>query len=169
MSRYLLKSDNYETPEWAVVQLVAALRLPEGFKIWCPFHGIHGQMIRVLKEQGLNVVNSEDLDFFDEKSVPEDFDIIIDNPPFSTMQRIVPRALSFGKPVILILPLLNLRTKWIKNATREANAHFINAIPTKRINYDYEGKETKYNTQETCWFCWRTQNLWKEENGQVFL
>lgn len=171
MSHYLLKADNYETPLWAVNELISALEIKPETRIWCPFHGMNGQMIKILRSHNLNVVNEEDVDFFDDKNVPREFDMILDNPPFSQMQRIVPRALSFGKPVILVLPILNLRTKWIKEITREKASHFITASPSKRVQYDYEGKPTKHCNFETTWFCWNTKGMWwgADERGQIFL
>lgn len=166
--KYLNPRDNYETPIWAVKELVKSLDLTDT-KIWCPFHGNNGQMIRILKEMNLDVVSSEDLDFFDDDNIPKEWDILIDNPPFSMMQRIVPRALSFKKPVILILPLLNQRTKWLKETTLANSIHFTTAMPSKRINYDLDGKHTKHATQETAWFCWNTEDLWWGNKGVIFL
>lgn len=163
--QYYLKSDNYETPSWAVKELLASLELKPNTKIWCPFHGERGQMIQILESMNLQVVYDKDKDFFDYE--PEDWDVIIDNPPFSIMRKIVARALSFKKPVILILPLLCQRNKWLKEATN--GTHLTLAEPSKRINFDMDGKPTHFCNFETCWYCWNTKNMWWGKEGIVHL
>lgn len=84
--------DNYSTPsilvnilipyllKWRDSFLVNNLREPI---IWLPFDTEDSQYYKILKEQGFQVVRShlnDDKDFF--KWQPEQFDLIVSNPPF---------------------------------------------------------------------------------------
>lgn len=166
MSNYLLESDNYETPSWAIEELVKSLEIKEHEKIWSPFRGNTGNNIKTLKKLKLEVVENE-VDFFDYE--PKEWDILLDNPPFSIKNKIVCRALSFKKPVILILPLLCSRNKWVKELTAEFGADLTLAMPSKRINFDLNGKQTFWATFETCWFCWNCSDRFWGKSGVIHL
>lgn len=65
-----------------------------------------------LKEEGFRVVRSsliEGQDFF--KYEPEQFDLIVDNPPFSLKDKVLERLYSFNKPFAVLLPLNSLQGK----------------------------------------------------------
>ena len=65
-----------------------------------------------LKEEGFRVVRSsliEGQDFF--KHEPEQFDLIVDNPPFSLKDKVLERLYSFNKPFAVLLPLNSLQGK----------------------------------------------------------
>src|SRR3954463_11678798 len=116
MSKYYLESDNYETPRWAIEELFKSLQVKPGEKIWSPFQGDTGNNVKFMKKLNLDVAENSSVDFFD--YVPESWDLLAANPPFSIKNKIVRHALGFGKPVILILPLLCARNKWVKELCR---------------------------------------------------
>lgn len=67
---------------------------------------------RRLKEERFNVVRSslaEGIDFF--KYQPSEFDLIVDNPPFSMKDKVLERLYSFNKPFAILLPLNSLQGK----------------------------------------------------------
>jgi len=166
MSHYLLESDNYETPAWAIEEFFKKLRVEKGEKIWSPFRGETGNNMRTMKRLNLELSEIQ-VDFFDYE--PEKWDLLIDNPPFSIKNKVVRRALAFKKPVILILPLLCSRNKWVKELTHEFGASLTLAMPSKRINFDLKGKPTFWVSFETCWFCWNCEDRFRGEKGVVYL
>ena len=84
--------------------------IPAGSKIWCPFDTVDSEFVVVLKKAGFDVIFShiwEGQDFFEYE--PEDYDMIISNPPFSRKLDVLARLYELNKPfaVILGLPILN--------------------------------------------------------------
>ncbi len=167
MSKYLLPSDNYETPSWAIEEFIKKLEIKKGERIWSPFRGNIGNNVKTLKKLNVDVVDNDDIDFFDYE--PKEWDLILDNPPFSIKNRIVRRALGFKKPVILILPLLCARNKWVKELCREFDAPLTLAMPSKRIQYEMCGEPTFHNIQETAWFCWNCEDRFFGKSGVIHL
>jgi hypothetical protein len=105
-------SENNElyTPLYAVDPIIKYL--PKDKIIWCPFDEEWSAFYRRLKEEGFKVIRSslqEGLDFF--KYEPEQWDIIVSNPPFSIKDKILERIYSFDKPFAILLPLNSLQGK----------------------------------------------------------
>ena len=74
-------ADEKYTPFYAVEPIVKYIK--PGSKIWCPFDKEWSAYSVLLKEKGLEVITShleEGKDFFEYE--PEDYDVIISNPPF---------------------------------------------------------------------------------------
>ena len=74
-------SDNYATDKlgWEIIQEY----IPKNKVIWSPFY-CDGKQKEYFEEMGYNIIH-EDKDFF---SYVPNYDIIIDNPPFSKMKEI---------------------------------------------------------------------------------
>lgn len=72
--------------------------------IWCPFDTIESNYYKIFIEHGYNVITShidDDLDFFEYQ--PDNFDIIISNPPYSRREDVLDRCFSFNKPFALLI------------------------------------------------------------------
>lgn len=96
------KNDEYYTPEYAVVPIIKYLK-PNSV-VWCPFDTEESNFVKVLCENGFNVVHghiSEGFDFFD-VDVPE-CDYIISNPPYSKKNEVVKRLFDIGKPFAMLM------------------------------------------------------------------
>ena len=90
------------TPRYGVLPIVKYL--PKDKIIWCPFDKEDSEFVKVLTEQGYKVVyshieNGQDFYIYE----PEEWDILVSNPPFTNKRQIFERALSFGKPFALIM------------------------------------------------------------------
>ena len=86
--------------------------LPKDKVIWCPFDENWSAFYRRLKEGGFKVVRSSLLkgqDFFEFE--PNEWDIIVSNPPFSVKDKVLERLYSFNKPFAILLPLNALQGK----------------------------------------------------------
>lgn len=98
------------TPAYAVDPIIKYL--PKDKIIWCPFSEEWSMFYKRLKEVGFKVVRSslvENKDFFE--YTPEEFDLIVDNPPFSIKDKVLERLYSFNKPFAVLLPLNSLQGK----------------------------------------------------------
>lgn len=128
------KHDECYTPKYAVEAILPYI--PSNLTIWCPFDTEESYFVKVLRENGFNVVRShidEGKDFFEYE--PEYWDIIVSNPPFTNKTRIFERAFSFGKPFILLMTAQWLNDsapiKLYRKYQKELQIiHF-----TKRINF----------------------------------
>ena len=90
------------TPRYGVLPIVKYL--PKDKIIWCPFDKEDSEFVKVLTEQGYKVVYSHienGQDFYTYE--PEEWDILVSNPPFTNKRQIFERALSFSKPFALIM------------------------------------------------------------------
>jgi len=86
--------------------------LPKDKIIWCPFDEEWSAFYQRLKEEGFNVVRSclmEGHNFFEYE--PDDWDILVSNPPFSLKDKVIERLYLFNKPFAILLPLNSLQGK----------------------------------------------------------
>lgn len=86
--------------------------LPKDKIIWCPWDDEWSAFYQKFKENGFNVVRSclmEGQNFFDYE--PDEWDIIVSNPPFSIKDKVLERLYSFNKPFAVLLPLNSLQGK----------------------------------------------------------
>ena len=98
------KGNNNEcyTPKYVVEAILPFI--PKDKVVWCPFDRSDSNFTIVLKENGYNVINSHidyGQDYYDYE--PPHWDIMVSNPPFTAKRKIFERALSFGKPFMLLM------------------------------------------------------------------
>ena len=92
-------------------QPVASLR--QKLIIWTPFDDENSEFVKVFTESGYKVIHShisEGKDFFTYE--PEEWDVMISNPPFTNKSNIFKRALSFNKPFALLMKIT-----WLNDGT----------------------------------------------------
>lgn len=102
--------DEVYTPFYAVEPLMEFL--PKDKTIWCPFDEKWSAFYQLLSEKGYNVTRSslrEGKDFFHFE--PENWDILVSNPPFSKKNEVLKRAYQLGKPFALLLPVNSIQGK----------------------------------------------------------
>ena len=98
------------TPYYAVEPILKYL--PKDKTIWCPFDEEWSAFYNLLKENGYKVVRSslsDGQDFFTHE--PNEWDIVVSNPPFNIKDKILERLYSFNKPFAVILPMNSLQGK----------------------------------------------------------
>ena len=133
------KQDEMYTPRYGVLPLLEFL--PKNAKVWCPFDTLDSQFVKVLKENGISVINSHidsGQDFYSYE--PEEWDILVSNPPFTRKRQIFERALSFGKPFALLMT-----NTWLNDAAPKQLFYDIDLqllMFDKRIEYSGEKKVT---------------------------
>lgn len=98
------------TPFYAVEPILKYL--PKDKIIWCPFDKEWSAFTTLLKEHDYNVISTHigtGEDFFQYE--PDEWDIIVSNPPFSIKDKVLKRLYSFKKPFAVLLPLNSLQGK----------------------------------------------------------
>lgn len=102
--------DEVYTPFYAVEPLTEFL--PKDKRIWCPFDENWSAFYQCLSENGYDVIRSslqEGQDFFSFE--PDNWDLLVSNPPFSKKNDVLKRAFSFQKPFALLLPVNSIQGK----------------------------------------------------------
>ena len=132
------ESDNVYTPSYAVKPIIKYIK--PGSIVWCPFDTIDSAYVEELNAAGFTVIYSHidnGQNFFEYE--PDEYDIIISNPPFSIKDDILRRLDELNKPYAMLMPLPALqgqkRFKYLKGSQA--------LIFDKRINYfkDLKTKE----------------------------
>jgi hypothetical protein len=120
-----MKHDDYMTPKYAWEDIKQYI--PKK-KIWEAFYG-DGNSGNYLKELGYDVIH-ESIDFFTEQ--PNEWDIIVSNPPFSKSKEVMSKMLEYDKPFIMIMPSSKINTTYFRT-WKDKGLQII--IPRKRIHF----------------------------------
>ena len=132
------ESDEVYTPSYAVKPIIKYIK-PCSI-VWCPFDTIDSAYVEELNAAGFTVIYSHidnGQNFFEYE--PDEYDVIISNPPFSIKDDILRRLNELDKPYAMLMPLPALqgqkRFKYLKGSQA--------LIFDKRINYfkDLKTKE----------------------------
>lgn len=152
-SKTFQKYDDYATPKsaWEAIKHV----IPKDKVIWEPFY-CDGSSGTYLQELGFEVIHRP-IDFF----THNEGDIIVSNPPFSTIKEILFRLITLQKPFILILPISKLTTQYLRKAIQGHEKELQLIIPKQRIQFikmTVDGKplssEQKCNF-DCCYYCFK--------------
>ena len=141
-------NDECYTPKCGVEPLKEFLEKFKGKIIWCPFDVEESNFVVLLKEWGHKVVHShiwEGKDFFEYE--PEEFDLIVSNPPFTNKRAIFERALSFGKPFALLMSNTWLNDSAPKQLFKKERLELL--MFDKRIEFN----DNKKITFSSSYFC----------------
>lgn len=107
------KNDECYTPRYVVEAIKPFLEPYKDKIIWCPFDTDKSEFVKCLKEWGYNVTYSHidnGQDFFNYE--PDNWDVILSNPPFSGKKLTFERCMSFNKPFALLMT-----TVWLNDNT----------------------------------------------------
>jgi len=148
-------SDNYATDKrgWEIIEPF----IPKDKVIWSPFF-CDGKQKDYFEEMGYNIIH-EDKDFF---SYTPDYDIIVDNPPFSKWKEVCKRLKQLDKPFIIIaFPKVFL----LKGFTNLFKEQLQIIIPNKRPTFSHliNPKEGYTPPFGVWYFCYK-MNLEKDLN-----
>lgn len=128
--------DEQMTPPKTVEILLPYIQHLKDKVIWCPFDREDSQFVKILTREGFNVVYSHldyGQDFF--KYEPEQWDVIVSNPPYKNKRLYWEHCLELGKPFTLLLPI-NILSDSIINVTmagREDDFQLL--VPSRRTRF----------------------------------
>ena len=146
------KNDECYTPRYAVLPILEFLSKDK--IIWCPFDKEDSEFVKVLKENGFNVIYSHidnGENFYNYE--PEKWDIIVSNPPFTNKRKIFERALSFNKPFALIMSNTWLNDSAPKQLWYEKDLQLL--MFDKRMQFIRpNGHYAKQITFSSSYYCW---------------
>lgn len=159
--------DNYNTPSILINMLVPYLKLWElAFAtehnrqpiIWLPFDTEESKYYTILKEEGFQVVRShlnDDKDFFNWQ--PNQFDLIVSNPPFSTKDKIFTRCIyELKKPFVLLMNMMAINYQNIGEIFSAVNPKIQFIIPDKKVSFD--GNTSSFCSGYVCYdFIYHTE------------
>ena len=142
--------DFYCMPPWVVEALLPFILT--GSRIWEPTHGA-GSISDVLRAAGHTVHASDkfvkpnypcrELDFLTQ-TIPDDYDWVVFNPPFSQLAEFLGRACSLGKPFAMLCPLYTLETPSRQALIKEHKLSVL--LPPRRANFRKENGDEKKGT-----------------------
>lgn len=130
--------DEQYTPRYGVEILLPHIQHLKGKIIWCPFDKSDSEFVKVFTENGFKVVYLHieyGQNFFEYE--PEEWDVIISNPPYKGKRDFWERSLDLKKPFALLLPL-NILSDSVINATmreRERERELQLLIPSRRMRF----------------------------------
>ena len=139
------------TPRCGVLPI--AKYLPKDKIIWCPFDKEDSEFVKVLTEQGYKVVYSHienGQDFYTYE--PEEWDILVSNPPFTNKRQIFERALSFGKPFALIMSNTWLNDSAPKQVFKDKQLQIL--FFEERMKFSNNGVVQNKITFSSSYFCY---------------
>lgn len=147
-------SDEMYTPTYAVKPILEYI--PDDAVIWCPFDHSHSEFVKLIRTSGHKVIASHidnGQDFFEYE--PKDhWDIIISNPPFKNKRLFFERALSFNKPICLLMTLAWLNDRYSKQVFIDAGVQMQLLMFDKRIIFENpNGRPNNKITFSSGYYC----------------
>ena len=139
------------TPRYGVLPIVKYL--PKDKIIWCPFDKEDSEFVKVLTEQGYKVVYSHienGQNFYTYE--PDEWDILVSNPPFTNKRQIFERALSFGKPFALIMSNTWLNDSAPKQVFKNKSLQLL--MFEERMKFSNNGVVQNKITFSSSYFCY---------------
>lgn len=125
--------------------------------VWLPFDTEDSEFVKVFRERPdlFKVTRShisEGKDFFEYE--PPQWDILISNPPFTGKRQIFERALSFGKPIALLMSNTWLNDSASKTVFQNAGRNMELLMFDNRIRFNSpDGRPNNKITFSSSYFC----------------
>lgn len=137
------------TPRYAVEIILPYIKHLKGKTIWLPFDTEDSWFYRILVENGFRVVCSHisnGQDFFEYE--PEQWDVILSNPPYTNKTAFIKRADSLKKPWCFFIPI-NTFSDSILNAVFGDFSELTMLIPNRRTRFKNLATPEAKNAQPT--------------------
>jgi len=144
------KNDECFTPWYGVEPILEYI--PEGAIVWCPFDKEDSEFVKQIRQTNTVVYShiEEGKDFF--KYEPEEWDIIISNPPFTNKRKFFERAISFDKPFALIMTNTWLNDAAPKQLFKDKQLQLL--MFTKRMKFITQQKDNNKITFSSSYYCY---------------
>lgn len=137
--------DDWVTPKSAWEQIKHII--PKDKVIWESFY-CDGKSGTHFKEMGFDVIH-KNIDFFENDLG----DIIISNPPFSLVKKIMPYLLKLDKPFILLMPVSKIATQYMKIFKEKLQI----IIPPNRIKFEKKSIKKSSPNFDCFYYCYKME------------
>mgnify|MGYP003809860847 FL=1 len=147
--------DDFQTPKYGVEPLLKYI--PKDWIIWECAEGI-GNITSVFRDNGYKVIGTDisknrEYDFFTFR--PNNYDIVVTNPPYSEKDKWLKRCYNLNKPFALLLPLTALEGSKRQELYRKYGLQVI--LLNRRINFVLpkdKAPEKSSSWFASAWFTW---------------
>ena len=144
-------NDECYTPSYGVQPILKYI--PKDEIIWCPFDTEESEFVKQISKTNKVIFSHIDKgqDFF--KYEPEQWDIIVSNPPFTNKRKYFERALSFNKPFALIMTNTWLNDSAPKQLFKDKDLQLL--MFDKRMKFiSPDGRNNNKITFSSSYYCW---------------
>ena len=144
-------NDECYTPDYGVKPILKYI--PEGAIVWCPFDTEESEFVKQISKQ--NEVEYSHIstghDFFDYE--PDEWDMMVSNPPFTNKRKYFERALNFGKPFALIMTNTWLNDSAPKQLFKDKDLQLL--MFDKRMKFiSPDGRDNDKITFSSSYYCY---------------
>ena len=144
-------NDECYTPYYAVIPILKYI--PKDAIVWCPFDTEESQFVKQISKTNhveySHIDNGQD--FFQYE--PDDWDVMLSNPPFTNKRKYFERALSFNKPFALIMTNTWLNDSAPKQLFKDKDLQLL--MFDKRMKFiSPDGRDNGKITFSSSYYCW---------------
>ena len=144
-------NDECYTPYYAVIPILKYI--PKDAIVWCPFDTEESQFVKQISKTNhveySHIDNGQD--FFQYE--PDDWDIMLSNPPFTDKRKYFERALSFNKQFALIMTNTWLNDSAPKQLFKDKDLQLL--MFDKRMKFiSPDGRDNDKITFSSSYYCW---------------
>ena len=139
------------TPAYGVTPILKYI--PKDAKVWCPFDTIDSEFVKQISQQNEVVFThiQYNQDFLTYE--PDNWDVIVSNPPFTNKRKFFERALSFDKPFALIMSNTWLNDSAPKQLFKNKDLQLL--MFDKRMKFHSpDGRSNDKITFSSSYYCW---------------
>lgn len=145
------KNDECYTPAYGVTPILKYI--PKDVIVWCPFDTEQSEFVKQISHTHRVTYSHLDYgqDFFTYE--PDEWDVIVSNPPFTNKRQFFERALSFNKPFALIMANTWLNDAAPKQLFKDKDLQLL--MFDKRMEFvQPNGVTTGKITFSSSYYCW---------------
>ena len=144
-------NDECYTPDYGVKPILKYI--PEGAIVWCPFDTEESEFVKQISKQ--NEVEYSHIstghDFFDYE--PDEWDMMVSNPPFTNKRKYFERALNLGNPFALIMTNTWLNDSAPKQLFKDKDLQLL--MFDKRMKFiSPDGRDNDKITFSSSYYCY---------------
>ena len=141
-------NDECYTPHYGVIPILKYI--PKDAIVWCPFDTEESEFVKQIPNNVYSHINTGQ-DFFTYE--PDNWDVIVSNPPFTDKRKFFERALSFNKPFALIMTNAWLNDSAPKQLFKDKDLQLL--MFDKRMKFNSpDGRPNDKITFSSSYYCW---------------
>jgi hypothetical protein len=144
-------NDECYTPKYGVTPILKYI--PKDVIVWCPFDTIDSEFVKQISKQNevvfTHIQYGQDFLTYE----PDNWDVIVSNPPFTNKRKFFERALSFEKPFALIMTNTWLNDSAPKQLFKDKDLQLL--MFDKRMKFlSPDGRANDKITFSSSYYCW---------------